>query len=316
MESPSSTAQMTVLRVKRKLTKEPLNALLVHNSVKKAKQVSCTPGGIAESPPQVFTYSGTVDKDQTEESRNVVKNFRTIYQQVHHAGDPGRGKIKRRKEQETRQKFSRFRVVSENRQLPETTEMSELYKIYDMISEDDGLECLEINKDKLPENDKILCNNIEMIREKLNIDENKNAAVSTENDYVYDLYLAPGGAIIINDNEIIDIEECCTNDFDYSKHMKEDGKEECYDDEDDENDEDNWRNEYPEDKSDSESDSEDDCQGHRRRELYDNTNRGLFEGYSSSDDENSSHARYGIYTHETPNDYNYTITDDISDEEY
>ncbi|XP_010582985.1 probable RNA polymerase II nuclear localization protein SLC7A6OS isoform X2 [Haliaeetus albicilla] len=121
--------------------------------------------------------------------------------------------------------------------------------------------------------DVILCNAVEMIRERLNVSEDgKEEHHEKEDEYVYDIYYmetsAPGWIQNIlsvqpyrEEYELVD-----------DDHVPE----EIYEDEDDENDENNWRNDYPdedeflpEEDGDGEKESEesfsDEDQCYRRR---------------------------------------------------
>ncbi|KAM7101736.1 putative RNA polymerase II nuclear localization protein SLC7A6OS isoform 1-T1 [Ciconia maguari] len=121
--------------------------------------------------------------------------------------------------------------------------------------------------------DVIICNAVEMIRERLNISEDgKKEHCEKEDEYVYDIYYmetsAPGW--IQNILSVQPYREECELVDDY--HVPG----EIYEDEDDENDENNWRNDYPdedeflpEEDGDGEKESEesfsDEDQCYRRR---------------------------------------------------
>ncbi|XP_075366684.1 putative RNA polymerase II nuclear localization protein SLC7A6OS isoform X2 [Mycteria americana] len=121
--------------------------------------------------------------------------------------------------------------------------------------------------------DVILCNAVEMIRERLNVSEDgKKEHCEKEDEYVYDIYYmetsAPGW--IQNILSVQPYREECELVDDY--HVPG----EIYEDEDDENDENNWRNDYPdedeflpEEDGDGEKESEesfsDEDQCYRRR---------------------------------------------------
>ncbi|XP_069724636.1 probable RNA polymerase II nuclear localization protein SLC7A6OS [Phaenicophaeus curvirostris] len=92
------------------------------------------------------------------------------------------------------------------------------------------------------EKDVILCNTVEMIRERLNVSEDGEKEQHEKDDeYVYDIYCmetsAPGWIQNILSVQPYREEYELVDDYDRS--------EEVYDDEDDENDENNWRNDYP-----------------------------------------------------------------------
>ncbi|XP_010582992.1 PREDICTED: probable RNA polymerase II nuclear localization protein SLC7A6OS isoform X3 [Haliaeetus leucocephalus] len=132
---------------------------------------------------------------------------------------------------------------------------------------------LRSSKQQKTDPDVILCNAVEMIRERLNVSEDgKEEHHEKEDEYVYDIYYmetsAPGWIQNIlsvqpyrEEYELVD-----------DDHVPE----EIYEDEDDENDENNWRNDYPdedeflpEEDGDGEKESEesfsDEDQCYRRR---------------------------------------------------
>ncbi|XP_064016512.1 probable RNA polymerase II nuclear localization protein SLC7A6OS isoform X2 [Pogoniulus pusillus] len=121
--------------------------------------------------------------------------------------------------------------------------------------------------------DVILCNAVEMIRERLHVSEDsRKGDHEKEDEYVYDIYYmetaAPGW--IQNILSVQPYQE------EYELVPDDHGPAEIYEDEDDENDENNWRNDYPdedeflpEDDYDGEKESEeslsDEDQCYRRR---------------------------------------------------
>ncbi|XP_066183923.1 probable RNA polymerase II nuclear localization protein SLC7A6OS isoform X2 [Sylvia atricapilla] len=119
--------------------------------------------------------------------------------------------------------------------------------------------------------DAILCNAVEMIRERLNVSEDgKREHSDKEDEYVYDIYYKETSAPDWIEN-ILSVQPYRE---DYEWVNDDPGPEEAYEDEDDENDENNWRNDYPEEdeflpEEDGEKDSEesfsDEDQRYRRR---------------------------------------------------
>ncbi|NXX94563.1 S7A6O protein, partial [Centropus bengalensis] len=88
----------------------------------------------------------------------------------------------------------------------------------------------------------ILCNTVEMIRERLNVSEDgEKEHREPEDEYVYDIYCTetstPGWIQNILSVQPYRDEYELVHDYDIA--------EEVYEDEDDENDENNWRNDYP-----------------------------------------------------------------------
>nr|XP_060643855.1 probable RNA polymerase II nuclear localization protein SLC7A6OS [Anolis sagrei ordinatus] len=154
----------------------------------------------------------------------------------------------------------------------ETSEISGCsggFQLFDIIQEDEEEKDPVLQKPDDP--DVILCNAVEMIRERLVVSDPKTEEEpsSKDGDYVYDIYYmkttSPGWIENIlsvqpytQDCELVDEERI---------------SEEIYEDEDDENNENNWRNEYPdeddfpegdEDESENGSISDEDC-GYIRR---------------------------------------------------
>lgn len=105
----------------------------------------------------------------------------------------------------------------------------------------------------------ILCNSVELIRERLTVSEDGSQVEHQEepkhsDDYVYDIYymeMAPPGWI----ENILSVQP-------YSQEWElvndDEQPEDIYEDEDDENSENNWRNEYPDEES---SDRDEDSRG-------------------------------------------------------
>ncbi|NWI17643.1 S7A6O protein, partial [Crypturellus soui] len=114
------------------------------------------------------------------------------------------------------------------------------FQLFDIVQEE---EAVEANPQKTSDPDVILCNAVEMIRERLNVSEDCKKAEQheKEDEYVYDIYYmetsAPGWIQnILSVQPYKDEYELVDDD-----HVPG----EIYEDEDDENDENNWRNDYP-----------------------------------------------------------------------
>lgn len=308
----AAAKELTVLCIKRKRTDDPVNSLVVHNMhSKKTKDKN-----ESDSENLIFRYSGTVDDAQKDTTKHVVKNFQTIYNQiVNHSDKAQKEKDNRREDKRARQKSLRYRITSDKR--PEVSgvqdqssleekEIKQLYKIFDVIAEDKSDEVsTDKNQNNASNEERILCNNIEMIREKLNISDKEH--LPTEYDFVYDLYLAPKGALVVNDDDLIDIEEYRDE---YESIICQNGREdECFDDDDDENDEDNWRNEYPEEDSHS-SENEFNHSGSYHGSS-DDDNDFVFSRYRQG----NTRLQFDPYAAELLEEYHHTVADDFSDEE-
>ncbi|NWX88849.1 S7A6O protein, partial [Nothoprocta pentlandii] len=114
------------------------------------------------------------------------------------------------------------------------------FQLFDIVQEE---EAVEEKPQKTSDPDVILCNAVEMIRERLNVSEDNKKAEhqEKEDEYVYDIYYmetsAPGW--IQNILSVQPYKE------EYELVDEDHIPEEIYEDEDDENDENNWRNDYP-----------------------------------------------------------------------
>ncbi|XP_030811616.1 probable RNA polymerase II nuclear localization protein SLC7A6OS isoform X2 [Camarhynchus parvulus] len=147
------------------------------------------------------------------------------------------------------------------------------FQLFDIIQEEEtvGDSSVTTANPQKTNPDAILCNAVEMIRERLNISEDgKEQHGHKEDEYVYDIYYKETSAPDWIEN-ILSVQPYREE---YEWVNDDPGPEEVYDDEDDENDENNWRNDYPEEdeflpEEDGEKDSEesfsDEDQCYRRR---------------------------------------------------
>ncbi|NXK56503.1 S7A6O protein, partial [Chauna torquata] len=151
------------------------------------------------------------------------------------------------------------------------------FQLFDIVQEEEVMEDSSVtaaNPQRTSDPDVILCNAVEMIRERLNVSEGDKKVEhrEKEDEYVYDIYYmetsAPGWIQNIlsvqpykEEYELVD-----------DDHIPG----EIYEDEDDENDENNWRNDYPDEdeflgeeeedgEKESEESSSDEDQCYRRR---------------------------------------------------
>ncbi|XP_009956041.1 PREDICTED: probable RNA polymerase II nuclear localization protein SLC7A6OS [Leptosomus discolor] len=149
------------------------------------------------------------------------------------------------------------------------------FQLFDIVQEEEvvGDSVTAANAQQKTDPDVILCNAVEMIRERLNVSEDgKKEHHEKEDEYVYDIYYmetsVPGWI-----QNILSVQP-----YREEYELVDDDRvpEEIYEDEDDENDENNWRNDYPdedeflpEEDGDGEKESEesfsDEDQGYRRR---------------------------------------------------
>ncbi|XP_033626069.1 probable RNA polymerase II nuclear localization protein SLC7A6OS [Asterias rubens] len=157
-----------------------------------------------------------------------------------------------------------------------------LFCLYDVVQEDAPATATTNGQSQAKTADKkgaanpdvILCNSVQMIREKLVIDDK-----SPETDYVYDLYYIEEGPVDLNaatigmhtgpDQELI------------YEHFVEQEQFEMYEDDSDSNEEGNWRNDYPEDEPDK-----------RHPDLFDELIDDYCYGDQSSDDDFGEYSDY------------------------
>ncbi|XP_010192625.1 PREDICTED: probable RNA polymerase II nuclear localization protein SLC7A6OS, partial [Mesitornis unicolor] len=150
------------------------------------------------------------------------------------------------------------------------------FQLFDIVQEEEVVGDSSVtaaNPQQKSDPDVILCNSVEMIRERLNISEDgKKEHLEKEDEYVYDIYYmetsTPGW--IQNILSVQSYQE------EYELIDDDHVPGEIYEDEDDENDENNWRNDYPDEEEfladedgdggkDSEESLSDEDQCYRRR---------------------------------------------------
>ncbi|NXO79184.1 S7A6O protein, partial [Sitta europaea] len=147
------------------------------------------------------------------------------------------------------------------------------FQLFDIVQEEETVgdsSVTSANPQQKTDPDAILCNAVEMIRERLNVSEDGKKHGDKEDEYVYDIYYKETSAPDWIEN-ILSVQPYREE---YEWVNDDPGPEEVYEDEDDENDENNWRNDYPEEdeflpEEDREKDSEesfsDEDQCYRRR---------------------------------------------------
>ncbi|NXO37910.1 S7A6O protein, partial [Locustella ochotensis] len=149
------------------------------------------------------------------------------------------------------------------------------FQLFDIVQEEEAVgdsSATTANPQQRTDPDAILCNAVEMIRERLNVSEDgKKAQGDKEDEYVYDIYYYKETSAPDWIENILSVQPYREE---YEWVNDDPGPEEVYEDEDDENDENNWRNDYPEEdeflpEEDREKDSEesfsDEDQCYRRR---------------------------------------------------
>ncbi|KAM5263601.1 putative RNA polymerase II nuclear localization protein SLC7A6OS [Ctenodactylus gundi] len=259
-----------VLRVKRKCSAEPAEALLL--ACKRLRSGEVEPA----------TQKTPEDLEKAAEN-NVFQLVATLRSQeepvqpfVRAALRPSLGsrqRIRRDLRASAREvrKEGRYRVVSSHRAsgssgslesecAPGNSEAAENagFQLLDLVHEEEDSETHASGSSRTSDPDVILCNSVELIRERLTISEDGprvgNQEEQKHDDYVYDIYcleMATPGWI----ENILSVQP-------YSQEWElvndDQQPDDIYEDEDDENSENNWRNEYPEEES---SDGAEDSRG-------------------------------------------------------
>ncbi|KAI7852237.1 hypothetical protein BDC45DRAFT_513784 [Circinella umbellata] len=218
METPPTKQQpLTLLRIKRKRTEEPLEALLLHtenednkrlrkNSFKNKDPLKVS----ATALPTIFRLAETVE----EKSLNNITEAQKLKERITKRVQPGsrphtpetldERKDRLVKQQQTSTKQARYRVINQNRggnnktsrhadQPPVVQNAAEeLLQMYEAVREDnDNKTTSSSSKAKLfadtddEDDDDIMCNFIPMVKEYLTLNERK---INEEDDYVYDVY--------------------------------------------------------------------------------------------------------------------------------
>ncbi|XP_035138216.2 putative RNA polymerase II nuclear localization protein SLC7A6OS [Callithrix jacchus] len=259
-----------VLRVKRKRSAEPAEALVLackrlrSDAVESAAQK--TPQGLERAAENnVFQLVATVCSQEEpvqpllraalrpslDSQQRVRRNLRASAREIRQEG--------------------RYQVVSSRRSSRTTSSGQESeytsgnpevsgdsgFQLLDLVHEEGEPEAAAAASCKIPDSDVILCNSVELIRERLTVSEDGPGIRHQEeqkHDYVYDIYYletaTPGWIENILSVQPYSQEWELVND--------DQEPEDIYEDEDDENSENNWRNEYPEEES---SDGDEDSRG-------------------------------------------------------
>uniref|UniRef100_G1P5Y0 Probable RNA polymerase II nuclear localization protein SLC7A6OS n=1 Tax=Myotis lucifugus TaxID=59463 RepID=G1P5Y0_MYOLU len=266
-----------ILRVKRKRSEEPAEALVLackrlrKDMVELAVQKTPPEGLEKAAEKNVFQLVATVcsQEDPVQPLLRALPPPWGTHQRIRHDLRASTRKI---------QQEGRYRVVSSRRPsglLSDDLESEDArenpeaggdagFQLLDLVHEEGDPEAAATACLKVSDPDVILCNSVELIRERLTISEDGPSVGHREeqkDDYVYDIYYletaTPGWIENILSVQPLSQEWELVNDGKQLEDADED------EDEDDENSENNWRNEYPEESSDGDEDSRgsDECNG-------------------------------------------------------
>ncbi|XP_053461299.1 probable RNA polymerase II nuclear localization protein SLC7A6OS [Nycticebus coucang] len=252
----------TVLRVKRKRSAEPAEALVL--ACKRLRSSTAdsatqeTPEGLERAAENnIFQLVATV--------RSQEEPIQPLLRATLHPSLGSQQRIRRDLRASARQiqREGRYRVVSSHRSFGTTSSCLESeyasgnpegtgdsgFQLFDLVHEEGEPEAAAADSGKTADPDVILCNSVELIRERLTVSDDGPGVGHQEeqkhDSYVYDIYyseMATSGWI----ENILSVQP-------YSQEWElvndDQEPENIYDDEDDENSENNWRNEYPEEES-------------------------------------------------------------------
>ncbi|XP_029419837.1 probable RNA polymerase II nuclear localization protein SLC7A6OS [Nannospalax galili] len=258
-----------VLRVKRKRSAEPAEALVLACKRLRSCDVDSSaqekPGGLEKAAEnKVFQLVATVHSQEDPIQPLVRAALRPSSNSQQRIRRDLRASVR-----EVR-KEGRYRIVSSHRSsgTPGSLESegepgnAEVvgdtgFQLLDLIHEEGDPEAAVTDYCKTSDPDVILCNSVELIRERLTVSENGPEVghqQEPKHDYVYDIYyieMATPGWI----ENILSVQP-----YNQEWELVNDDQqpEDTYEDEDDENSENNWRNEYPDEES---SDGDEDSRG-------------------------------------------------------
>ncbi|XP_073515411.1 probable RNA polymerase II nuclear localization protein SLC7A6OS [Phyllobates terribilis] len=298
--------EAAVLRVKRKRGAEPAGALIISCKRPRTEEEEEERGAEAGAVrTQVFKLAATVSS-QNEPLQKYVQDAisRDSDPRVTRPPIGNLQQIQKdlRASKDAERQASRYRLVSSLREkceeeedgksdnsqpaspvdelVPETAEASkkdetdskgrkdEIFQVFDIEQEETEKETGDL---KVSDPETVMCNSVQMIRERLAVSEEGHSSEHRENpeEFVYDIYYAES----YPNNWIQDL--LSVQPYHYEQElMPDDEPDEVYEDEDDENEENNWRNDYPDEEDEECSD---------REERY--------RGYYEDSDEDSGHGR-------------------------
>ncbi|KAK4513085.1 uncharacterized protein ATC70_000123 [Mucor velutinosus] len=201
--------QLTILRIKRKRTEEPLDALLVHQENEKRikknneKQKSVLSVS-ATALPTLFRLAETVE----QKSFSNLDEAKKLKDRISRRIQPGTSRpqtptsIEDRKDRLVREQKdashkARYRVIQQNRSkvdedAPPVVQSSsekaakDLFQMYEAVKDEDTSKQAKLFvDDDIEDPDDIMCNFIPMVKEYLTLQEKEE---DKEDDYVYDVY--------------------------------------------------------------------------------------------------------------------------------
>ncbi|CEG65326.1 hypothetical protein RMATCC62417_02129 [Rhizopus microsporus] len=264
---------ITILRIKRKRTEEPLEALLLQQQneekrLKRSNEDTSVLKVSATALPTIFRLAETVE----EASFSNLDEARKLKDRISRRIQPGLSRpqtptsIEERKEQLMQKqsdvsKKARYRVISQNRakameNMPPVVQSSsekaaeDLFQMYEAVKDDEttAKQPKLILDEDTEDVDDIMCNFIPMIKEYLTLNDREQKQ-EDEDDYVYDVYYRddqePNALNVNNVGSLVWFDDTTEymDDNDTESEMGDVGDE-------DSNAEDYYQNDYPDEEDD------------------------------------------------------------------
>nr|CAB3266335.1 probable RNA polymerase II nuclear localization protein SLC7A6OS [Phallusia mammillata] len=265
----------TVIRVKRKRHAEPVEALLLAS--KRIKQDEHFRGNsgmadIIQIEENVFRFATTVglNAKMDEAVKNKVKDAIVLHSKLNsiyktqpltshkrsvvgvpadhsHQDECARYKLLRVSSRNPEFVSAHPKIKTSENKTTESpsqpceaihTDTRKLSTYFTPILDVEEQETKKCNSSIKPED--ILCNSVQMLREKLCLSEPKRE----DDEFVYDLYYCQGTQPTWSVKDILYVQPCRDLNLCYESHIT---KQTYYDEDEDSNDEDHWKNDYPDD---------------------------------------------------------------------
>ncbi|RNA33692.1 putative RNA polymerase II nuclear localization SLC7A6OS [Brachionus plicatilis] len=300
----------TIIKVKRKITEDPLECLILECKKKKIYDTRTEKQKIFK---QILKYGGSANSEA--EIPDKIK-------QLSLQKETEKAKINLGKN--TSDKKYNFTIQNKKRSLTDDQEQPSEDNKKAKVNTDENINIIDVvlNENFSPDkqknenqHEKITCNGIDLIREKCEVPNNA---------YVYDIYYTKNSDVHLdllypNNYEIRSYNIYQDIDLIDDSVKKEEGPDNFFDEDEDSNDEDNWRNDYPDEEDDI--DDEDDEEPHSNRGVlynedddYDDYENGYndFEG-----DDDPFDKKLAAYMKKSMNlDRSYNEDNDSFDDEY
>ncbi|OBZ89389.1 putative RNA polymerase II nuclear localization protein SLC7A6OS [Choanephora cucurbitarum] len=265
----SKSEQLTILRIKRKRTEEPLEALLIHQEnekrVKKNNDQDKSKLTVSITAlPSIFRLAETVE----QKSFSNLDEAKKLRDRISRRIQPGTSRpqtpvsVEERKnrlvkDQKEASMRARYRVVMENRSkasedAPPVVQSSsekaakDLFNMYEAVKDDKSSKQANLfMDDDIEDPDDIMCNFIPMVKEYLTL-QDKETERQEEEDYVYDVYYRDDDQRVNTSN----IGSLIWFDETQSEYVDDDSDSELGDElDEDSNAEDYYQNDYPEEEA-------------------------------------------------------------------